>query len=494
MRAKPVPTGATIEFVVRDWTLQGDGVAQRVSPDGSGGRVEFVARALPGERVTARFVEQRAGVARHALERVIVASADRVTPFCSAFERCGGCGLQYATLEAQRSLRDRTLFETLNRIGRAMPEQRLPVLAGSDRGYRRAARLSVADRRRARLREDDGGPPVRVGFRARQGDAVAPIMQCAVLHPAIGEQISALRELLSGLSVAAAIPQIEVAVDDAGRVGAILRHLRPLNAADREALLQFAASRNWIWWLQPEGPASVHRLDEPARGESLSGDEPGRADVDAPLRYAHPDFDVVIDFHPQDFIQAHGDLNREMVARAVDWLDLAPGLRVIDAFCGLGNFSLPIARRVGPKGQVWGLEADQRMLARAAAGARSQGIDWTHYSEVDLFDPAAIDRWVTTTLANDWASGDESRPPFDRMLIDPPRAGAAEWLPVAARLRVPRVVYVSCNPASLARDAGRLVNEFGYRLIAAGTADMFPHTAHVESIAVFVRERPGVNT
>lgn len=509
-RGVPESSSPCVEFQIRDGTLQGHGVGVRVEPAMSGqgtealssagvvssdpgagwprGRVAFVAGALPGERVLARPAGRRAGVDHYRLMRVLEPSAARTEPFCEAFDRCGGCVLQHATLASQRALREATLFETLARVGRVTPRAQLEPIVGADRGYRRAARLSVIDRRRKRLREDDGGPPVRVGFRARGGDAVAPIRACPVLHPAVGERIGELRALVSDLSVADAVPQIEVAVDDEGRVGAILRHLRPLTDADREALRRFGEAHRWRWWGQSGGPATIAPLDGDTPS-ALPGAEAREASP--PLCYTHPAFDVTIAFEPRDFIQAHGALNRVLVERAVDLLDLAPGHRVIDAFCGLGNFTLPIARRVGATGQVIGLEGDAAMLERAARGARTQGIDWTHYRVVDLFDPAAIEAalrpWLTPP-APERATAEPEVGAIDRVLLDPPRAGAAEWVPYLARLGVPRVVYVSCNPASLARDVGELVHRHGYRLEAAGIADMFPHTAHVESIAVLVRD------
>ncbi|WP_018231159.1 23S rRNA (uracil(1939)-C(5))-methyltransferase RlmD [Thioalkalivibrio thiocyanodenitrificans] len=441
-RARPAPVpAAPVEVMIESLTHEGRGVA-RVS-----GKTVFVDGALPGERVRARYVACHRRYDEAAPVEIIEAAPERVEPRCPHFSVCGGCSLQHMGADAQIQAKQRAVLEVLERVGRVRPERIVAPIRGEPWGYRRKARLS------ARHVPKKGG--VLVGFRERYSHFLADIGGCEVLHPSVGRRIRALRDLITAMAARDRIPQVEVAVDDADRTALVFRHLKPLSDADRERLTAFARDEGVQVWLQPKGPDTVHRL-WPA--------EPG------PLVYAHPDFDVRVPFGPLDFIQVNRDINRAMVARAIDLLETGPGDRVLDLFCGLGNFSLPLARRAG---HVTGVEGEAAMVARARENAGLNGIDNVDFHAADLASSMHDSPWAQAR--------------YDAVLLDPPRAGAAGVLDLPGRVGADRVVYVSCNPATLARDADILVNTHGYRLEAAGVMDMFPHTSHVESMALFVR-------
>ncbi|TVP77851.1 23S rRNA (uracil(1939)-C(5))-methyltransferase RlmD [Thioalkalivibrio sp.] len=430
------------ELQIDDLTLDGQGVGRRE------GKACFVAGALPGERVRAVQTGRKRNFDTAQLETVLEPAPERVEPPCEWFGVCGGCRLMHAEVGFQRLLKERNLFEALSRIGHVAVGRRLEPLVGDDLGYRRTARLGV------KYVAKKGG--TLVGFRERGGRYLADMWDCQVLHPAIGRRIGQLRHLIDGLDARERIPQIEAVVDDAGTAALVFRHLQPLSQADRDRLAAFAAGEGVQVYLQPGGPDTVQQLAGPQ----------------TQLRYGHPDFGVTVDFGPLDFVQVHAEINRRMVRRAIDLLEPVPDSRVLDLFCGLGNFTLPLARRAG---EVVGVEGDARMLERARANAERQGIGNTRYVCANLEDEGLQEMsWL-----------DES---FDRVLLDPPRTGAAAAIEALGSRGIPRLLYVSCNPATLARDAERLVHHFGYRLDAAGIMDMFPHTAHVESMAVFARD------
>jgi 23S rRNA (uracil1939-C5)-methyltransferase len=432
---------APFELRIDDLTLEGQGVGRR------DGKACFVDGALPGERVRVVQTGRKRNFDTARLEAVLEPAPERVQPPCAWFGVCGGCRLMHADVDFQRRLKERNLFEALARIGHVTPERRLDALTGDALGYRRTARLGVKHVAKK------GG--TLVGFRERAGRYLADMWDCQVLHPAIGGRIRLLRELIDGLDARERIPQIEAVVDDTGAVALVFRHLQPLSQADQGRLTAFAAAEGLQVHLQPGGPDTVRQLAGPV----------------LPLRYGHPEFGVTVDFGPLDFIQVHAAINRRMVLQAIDLLGLEPGNRVLDLFCGLGNFTLPLARRAGA---VVGVEGDARMLERARSNAEAQGIHNTRYVRADLEDAGLKEmHWL--------------REPFDRALLDPPRTGAAAAVEALGARGIPRLLYVSCNPATLARDAERLVHHFGYRLEAAGIMDMFPHTAHVESMALFTR-------
>jgi len=409
------------------------------------GKAVFVADALPGERVLLRRVRRHRSFDEAVLESVLSTSPDRVAAQCPHYGTCGGCALQHLAPAAQLAFKQAQLFENLARIGGVEPGERLGPLTGPVWGYRRRARLGIKYvARKGR---------VLVGFRERSAPYVADLHACRILAPPLDSLMDPLAELVGSLSIAARLPQAEVAAAE-NACAVVLRVLDPPTAADIDRLLDFERSQGVRLYLQPGGPASVVPL--------APGGEP--------LRYRLGAFDVTIEFEPTDFIQVNAVLNEAMVTRAVDLLDPRPGERVLDLFCGLGNFSLPLARRAG---EVVGVDGEAALVARAAANARRQAIANAAFVAADLAAPAADAPWA--------------RCEYRRVLLDPPRAGAREVLPVVARCGAGRVVYISCHPGSLARDAGILVRDHGFRFVAAGVMDMFPHTTHVEALAVFER-------
>lgn len=409
------------------------------------GKAVFVTDALPGERVVLRRVRRHRNFDEAVLESVITPSADRVAPACPHYGTCGGCALQHLAPQAQLAFKQTQLLENLARLGGVEPGQVLEPLEGPVWGYRRRARLG--------LKHVPRKGRVVVGFRERSAPYVADLHECRVLAPPLGSLIDPLAELVGGLSIAARVPQAEVAVAD-NACALVLRVLDPPSEADLSRMREWERARGARLYLQPGGPATVTPLN------------PGQE----PLRYALPEFDVTIEFEPTDFVQVNGALNLSMVSRAVAQLDPQPGERVLDLFCGLGNFSLPLARRAG---EVVGVEGEAGLVSRAVHNANRQQIGNVSYVSADLAAP---------TLEAPWAARR-----YDRVLLDPPRAGAREVLPVVGASGAGRVVYISCHPGSLARDAGLLVRDHGFRLVAAGVMDMFPHTTHVEAMAVFER-------
>jgi 23S rRNA (uracil1939-C5)-methyltransferase len=374
--------------------------------------------------------------------RVIYASAARREPNCPHFGLCGGCATQLVDLRTQVAAKQRWLEDNLERIGKVSPETMLAPIYGEEWGYRRRARLSV------RYVEKKGG--AMVGFRERRSTHVADMRGCEVLPPEVSALIVPLRELVSRLSIRERIPQIEVAVGDENVV-LVFRHLLPLAASDMDAFRSFHDRYQVHVWLQPQGPDSAY----PVFPEESS------------LHYALPEFGVRIAFGPTDFTQVNAGVNRMLVRRAVRLLDPRPGERVADLFCGLGNFSLPLAARGA---QVIGFEGVSSLVERARENAKANGLV-AQFEVMNLFAPN-LDPFG----------------PFEKVLIDPPREGAVELTKFFPDAWPRRIVYVSCDPATLARDAGFLVHTKGFRLAAAGVVNMFPHTAHVESIALFERE------
>lgn len=446
-------------LAIESLDLDGQGVAH----DG-GGKVVFVEGALPGETVRARIVRRKANWEQGVVEDVRRESPMRVAPRCPHFGlhagACGGCKLQHLEASAQVAVKQRALEDALWHVGKVRPARVLRPIEGPAWGYRWRARLSV------RYVAKKGA--VLVGFHERKSSYVADMRSCAVLPPQVSALLVPLRELVMAMDARDRLPQVEVAVGD-DVVALVLRHLVPLSDADLAWLREFAARHPGVqWWLQPKGPDSAHRLD--ADG--------------AELAYALPEFGVRMPFRPTDFTQVNPHVNRVLVARAVRLLEPAAGDRVIDWFCGLGNFSLPIAA-VGAS--VLGLEGAETLVQRARDNARANALaDRASFEASDLFEIGADDlrRWG----------------PSRRWLVDPPREGAFALAKAAADLHASgeaagllpqRIVYVSCNPATLARDAGLLVHQAGYRCSAAGAVNMFPHTAHVESIAVFERDGAG---
>lgn len=435
-KRKPLPS-ATFRATIDTLNHDGRGVA-RID-----GKATFIEGGLPGEEVDFTLVARHKRYDEGVVSEVIRAAPERVTPHCVHFGLCGGCSLQHLHAEAQISMKQQILLDDLRRIGGVTPEEILPPLTGPHWGYRRRARLGAkyVEKKSAML----------VGFREKRSAYLADLSRCEVLHPQVGENLVALRELLRGLDAYQRIPQVEVAAGDQA-VGLVFRHLDPLSEHDLTALRAFGEQRGFYIYLQAAGPDSVTPL-WPA---------------DPRLSYRLPEFDVELEFRPTDFTQVNGDINGAMIKRALELLDLRGDERVLDLFCGLGNFTLPIARRAA---WVTGVEGDAQLVARARDNARRNAIENAEFHAADLGDPLSMWPWAARS--------------FDKILLDPPRTGALEVVRRIAKLGAARIVYVSCNPATFARDAAELVQQHGYRLRKAGVMDMFPHTTHVECIALF---------
>jgi len=421
-----------------------------LSHDGRGvahdaGKAVFVAGSLPGERVKLGQRRRHRNFDEAEIAAIESPSPHRVAPRCVHFGVCGGCALQHLAPDEQLAAKQGHLLEELRRTGKVEPQRLLPPLAGDPWNYRRRARLG------AKWVGKKGR--VLVGFRERLSPYLADLRRCEILAPPVDALIDPLAELIGSLSIKARVPQIEVAVAE-NATALVFRVLDPPLPADLERLRLFGAARGVRIHLQRGGPDSL---------ELLAGD-------DNPLTYRLPEFDVELAFEPTDFIQVNAALNRAMVSRAVELLAPQSGDRVLDLFCGLGNFSLPLARRAG---EVVGVEGEAGLVERARANAARNGLRNVEFHSADLAAPVQAGSWA--------------RLQYEAVLLDPPRAGAREVLPVLNGPRVTRVVYISCHTGSLARDAGLLVHESGFRLTAAGVMDMFPHTAHVESLALFER-------
>ncbi len=436
-RRRRVPEGlftANIESL----TEEGNGIA-RVDE-----RLVRVFGALPGETVRFSYTGRRRKNWEGVVAEVVEPSPDRALPQCAHFGVCGGCTLQHLHPDVQIARKQRSLLDALAGQG-VSPGSVLPPLRGPERGYRRKARLGVKDVA-AKGR-------VLVGFRERGKPYVAEVDRCEILHPRVGGLLRELSDLIGGLSIRDRIPQIEMAMGDE-TLALIFRVLDPPSADDLEKLRRFGKDHDLILYLQEGGYETLRSLQEspPELCYRLAAGGP------------------TLWFGPADFTQVNLDINREMVTLALELLDPRADERVLDLFCGIGNFTLPLAQRAG---EVVGVEGDAALVARARDNADRNGIENVAFHVTDLYGGFEDVPWL--------AEG------FDKLLIDPPRTGAAEVMPHLARLGPKRIVYVSCYPPTLARDAGILVHQLGYRLVSAGVMDMFPHTAHVESIALFER-------
>ncbi len=412
------------------------------------GKTVFVDGALPGELVEYASFRRKPNYELAQLVSVIKASSARVEPRCPHFGVCGGCAMQHIDASAQVAAKQRVLEDSLWHIGRVRPETMLPAVHGAPWGYRHRARLGV------RFIEKKGG--ALVGFHEKRSSYIADIKSCAVLPPHVSDLLLPLRELIESLSIADRLPQIELAVGERCTT-LVFRILCSLKPNDEKLLREFADHHEVVVYLQPKGPETVYRFYP----------------LDAPtLSYALPEFGLELDFRPTDFTQVNHAVNRVLVRRALRLLDPRPGERVADMFCGLGNFTLPIARSGA---FVVGVEGSPGLVQRGRESAVANGLgDLVDFRVANLFECSEA------SLA---ALGC-----FDKMLIDPPREGAVELVKALGQDSPRRIVYVSCNPATLARDAAVLCSVKGYRFLAAGAVNMFPQTAHVESIAVFEKE------
>lgn len=409
------------------------------------GKTVFVEGALPGERVEYVAFRKKPTFDVAHTTRILKPSPSRVEPRCPHFGVCGGCSMQHLEPAAQVAAKQRVLESNLWHLGRIEPEQIYAPIYGPAWGYRHRARLS------ARLVPKKGG--MLVGFHERKSSYVADMRRCENLPPRVSALLVPLRELIGALSIADAMPQIEVAVGD-HVTALVLRILAPLNSADEALVRAFADTHGVVFYLQPKGPASVYRF-YPVEGPQLS--------------YRLPDYDIEHFFSPTEFTQVNHAVNRVLVRRAIELLAPQAGERIADMFCGLGNFTLPIARSGA---YVVGIEGSAELVRRAGENAAANGLaDRVEYGVANLFEatPESL-----SALGH-----------FDKMLIDPPREGAVELVKAIGPDGPRRIVYVSCNPATLARDAAILVTQRGYRLRGTGVVNMFPNTSHVESIALF---------
>lgn len=431
-------------------TVAHTAVIEKFSHDGRGiarlsGKTTFIAGALPTETVNFAYTRRKADFDEGRVLDVITASSDRIEPHCPHYALCGGCSLQHLSPTAQIEAKQALLIDALARVGHCEPRNILPPLTADVWNYRNKARLSVryVEKKSATL----------LGFREKNNPRyITDIQQCPVLHQAVDSRIDALRKVLDTLPDKRNIAQIEVAAGD-NEVALIFRNLVPLSDTSQEQLLLFGEQSKFRLYLQPAGPDSVY-LFYPS-------------DAEAYLHYTLPEFDIVYRFHPTDFTQINMSMNRKMVSVAIGLLELQPTDRVLDLFCGLGNFSLPIAKHCQ---QVIGLEGSAHMIERAKMNARDNQISNADFACRNLEDWALSDPLVKST---------------NKILLDPPRTGALAIVKQMQILAPDLIVYVSCNPVTLARDAEVLITTHGYTLEAAGVMDMFPHTAHVESIAVF---------
>ncbi len=424
----------------------------RLSHDGRGighinGKTIFVSGAMVGETVLVTTQRRKASYDEATVDTILIPSPHRVEPKCLAFGTCGGCSLQYMDGQAQIKHKEAVLIEQLLHVGKIMPKKMLPPVMADNYGYRRKARLGV----RYVIKKEK----LLIGFREKNGRYLAEIEACPVLHQSIGKNLTKLRNFLLQLEGYLQIPQLEIAVGDVN-TAIILRHLKPISQNDLDSIKQFARTENFHLYLQPGGPDSAYLVypeNEKAR-----------------LCYQLDEFGLTLYFHPTDFVQINQDINTQLVRLAIELLAPRQDETMLDLFCGIGNFTLPIATRCQ---QVLGIEGTEAMVARGNENAKLNAITNAEFQCHDLSDKQKKFNWVERK--------------FDGVLLDPPRTGALEVIEKLSTSEVKRIVYISCNPATLARDALQLTQQ-GYELAAAGVLDMFPHTSHVESIALFKRE------
>jgi len=432
---------------IKSLDMDARGVGHLENEDGSPGKVIFVEGALPGEKVSFLTFKRKKNWEAARMTELHRASSMRVDPLCQHFDYCGGCSMQHLEPSAQVAMKQRVLEDNLWHIGRVKAENIMRPMYGPTWGYRYRARLSV--------RHVAKKNTVLVGFHEKRSAFVADMTDCKILPPHVAAMLVPLRALVGALSIYDQMPQIEVAVGEQ-TTALVLRIMAPLSAADEVLLKAFADQWNIQWWLQTKGP------------ETAAPYYP----LDKELFYTLPEFGVKMPFKPVDFTQVNHHINRVLVAKALNLLGVQKDDRVADLFCGLGNFTLPLATQGR---EVVGIEGSTTLTERALANAKANGLsDKTTFFTRNLFD---------VTVEDLVALGK-----FDRMLIDPPRDGAVELIKALADDAPRRIVYISCNPATLARDAGVLAHTKGYGLSAAGVVNMFPHTSHVESIAVFDRQ------
>ena len=424
---------------------------ESLSHDGRGvaridGKTVFIDGALGGERVKFRYSKKHSKYDEGRVVEILTSAPDRVEAKCQHYGVCGGCSLMHMAPEAQLALKQKTLMEQMSHFGHIEPEQWIEPMTGPLWGYRRKARLGV--------KHVPKKERVLVGFREKGTPYLALLDKCEVLDPRIGTRLGELGIMIATLAGYNRIAQIEVAMDDK-HTALVFRNLDPLSESDQKLLIAYG-QKNDLWiYLQSGGPETITAIWP----------------TSPQLSYA-PEPDLNLMFEPSDFTQVNDTINQNMIQRAMALLEVCAEDRVLDLFCGLGNFSLPLAKRVNA---VVGVEGDAALVKHAQNNAKLNQLDNATFEQADLTKTALKDY--------SWAKGG-----FNKILLDPPRSGAFEVLPQLVGLGAERIVYVSCNPATLARDAGELVHKHGYTLVSAGIMDMFPHTSHVESIALLIKQ------
>ena len=441
-------------FQVESLSHEGRGIAHYGShpdhPADKHGKKVFIRYALPGETVRARITREVKKLEEaDSLELLSEASEIRIQPPCPHFGSCGGCNMQHIAPDAQIELKQNVLKSHLQHFAGIQPDEWLAPLRSQREDYRRKARIGV--------RYLPGKDKLVVGFRESQSNKLTSIDRCMILDREFGS-VTRLKQLLQSLNGKADVGHIELAMGDQ-EIALVVRETAQLPEQDVNQLREFALQKGWQLYIQPAGQNQLTRIDHPQ--------------LPARLHYRLDDFDVEFGFDPLDFTQVNSTVNPQMLRLACDLLQLQPGERVLDLFCGLGNFSLPLARCVGASGSVVGVEGSEEMVQRGAENAKINGIAQLSFHSQDLTQDFSHHSWANQG--------------FDALLIDPPRSGAEEVMQYIPKFGAKRIVYVSCNPATLARDAGLLVQQ-GYRLSRAGVMDMFTHTGHVESIALFEKE------
>lgn len=430
------PTSAKITALSHD----SRGIAQ------INGKTIFIEGALPGEEVLFSYTKQRGKYDEGKIVEIITPSPERVTPLCQHFGICGGCAMQHLSSEAQLALKQKTLLEQLKHFGNIQPQKILPPLTGPAWAYRRKARLGV----KYVIKKQT----VLVGFREKNGRYLADIKRCEILHPSVGPKIHLLQTLINQLKGYNQIPQIEVAIGDEA-TALIFRHMTPLESSDITQLIAFGQTHNIHIYLQPSKPSSIHCIWPDVKLNRLY--------------YRLPKYQLELGFHPTDFTQINAEINCQMIDQALNLLAPHANDRILDLFCGLGNFTLPIAQQCM---EAIGVEGDLELVGRAQENAQRNNISNAYFHQADL---------TTDFNSANWTQGG-----FTKILLDPPRSGALEIVQTLSRWNAERIVYVSCNPATLARDAGELAKQ-GYHLQCAGIIDMFPQTHHVEAMCLFTK-------
>lgn len=438
-----------IECQITKLSHEGRGIAKHH------GKTQFVEGALVGETVRAQYLSQGSRYDELKCLEVMVAAPERVAPACAHFERCGGCSMQHLAEAEQLRFKQATLAEQLEHFGGIQPERWLAAITASAYGYRRRARLGVRYLARSKR--------MVLGFREKRSKQLCDIHECPILDPRIGKKLSPLRELLEGMANPQAITHVELAAGD-DSLAMVFRHVEALPEQDYQRLREFARGQSQdaeelAIYLQPDNGGHLNKLWPQMGADRLYYHLP-IAERASPLRLA---------FHPRDFTQVNAQVNQKMMAQALEWLDVQAHERVLDLFCGLGNFSLPLALSAA---ELVGVEGSENMVARAKENAAENGLMNTQF--------------CVENLQADFSKAKWAKQGFDKILIDPPRSGALDVVQYLSKFKAKKVVYVSCNPATLARDAGQLIAA-GYRLSKAGMMDMFAQTSHLEAIALFER-------